>query len=349
MIVRKLLALALIFGLSGVGLVEPGQAQDAKKPAKKIQKRIVLKKDNDNEKDDDLHAKVVEQLEKALKKFEKELGDEKVEQIIKSVEQSLAGKLKHIEMKIEGLDKAKLHDHLKWVEKFSNLGENQIKPHIIQLHGDRKVIGVMLQQEGDSPIKIQKVIEGSAAEKAGIKAGDVVIKVNGKKIESAGSLSDHVQKSDGPVKLEVKREGKNITVKVVPKKVEGGQAFQGILELKDLEGLSIPKIHFAEGDQILELHGEMIKKLSSDKLKDAAGKAHKIIQVKPGDGKKKIEWKIDRAAEDKKILLDRAHNLKKHVEHEIEIKSDLTDSIEQLKKQMKELQAEIQKLKNSKK
>ena len=91
-----------------------------------------------------------------------------------------------------------------------------------------------MQQEGDSPIKIQKVMKGSAAEKAGVKAGDVVIKVNGKKVGDAGSLSDHVQKSDGAVRLEVKRDGKNVTFKVVPKKMEGNHAIHGIGKIEAL-------------------------------------------------------------------------------------------------------------------
>lgn len=69
------------------------------------------------------------------------------------------------------------------------------------------------QQQG---VLITQVREGSAAEDAGLEAGDIVIEVDGKEIDSAAQLRNAVgaQKVGDKLKLTLLREGKKRTIKV---------------------------------------------------------------------------------------------------------------------------------------
>jgi len=65
-------------------------------------------------------------------------------------------------------------------------------------------------------VLVSSVAEGSPAEKAGIKAGDVIVKVNGKAVKDAGDLHSEVARveSGAEATLSVQRDGKALDVKV---------------------------------------------------------------------------------------------------------------------------------------
>ena len=82
-------------------------------------------------------------------------------------------------------------------------------------------------------VVISQVAEGSAASKAGIKPGDIVISVDGRPVTSAAELRNAIglQRVGSKVKLTLIREGKELTVNTAieqPKltKVEGGSINQ---------------------------------------------------------------------------------------------------------------------------
>ncbi|RLD99672.1 MAG: RIP metalloprotease RseP [Aquificota bacterium] len=73
---------------------------------------------------------------------------------------------------------------------------------------------------------VGQVVAGSPAERAGLKAGDFIVSIEGKKIESWGDLAAVVQKNPGkPLKVVVKREGEQVTLTVVPKPQEARTIF----------------------------------------------------------------------------------------------------------------------------
>ena len=65
--------------------------------------------------------------------------------------------------------------------------------------------------------KIEKLTPGGAAEKAGLKAGDVVIAFNGQSISSASELTAAVrlEKANTKATIVVVRGGKEVTINVV--------------------------------------------------------------------------------------------------------------------------------------
>lgn len=83
-------------------------------------------------------------------------------------------------------------------------------------------IGLQVQDtEDESGVKVLKVEPNSAAEKAGVKVGDLITAINADKVTDVSSTLDEMRKnSNNEYNLEIVRDGKPITIKVkVPKKL----------------------------------------------------------------------------------------------------------------------------------
>ncbi|MDZ7957094.1 MAG: HhoA/HhoB/HtrA family serine endopeptidase [Aulosira sp. DedQUE10] len=75
-----------------------------------------------------------------------------------------------------------------------------------------------LSVEEDKGVLVVKVVANSPAAKAGIRAGDVIQKLNGQSVTDAGSIQKAVDNSQigGDVRLELRRNGQNVSVAVQP-------------------------------------------------------------------------------------------------------------------------------------
>lgn len=87
---------------------------------------------------------------------------------------------------------------------------------------------------GQRGVVIAEVQQGSAADKAGLKAGDVVISIDGEVIESAAQLRNEigVRRIDETLKLTLLRDGRSKTVKATlaePEQVEASQSLHKFL------------------------------------------------------------------------------------------------------------------------
>ena len=113
----------------------------------------------------------------------------------------------------------------------SNVGSPQRKPGWRRLTDDlaamvleRKlskfILGVQLEIDDNDRVKLGGVTPGGAAANAGLRPGDVLIKVNGKKLghQPAVSVGAATQTGD-PVELEIERDGvrSKVTVKPTPR------------------------------------------------------------------------------------------------------------------------------------
>ena len=117
-------------------------------------------------------------------------------------------------------------DWEKWGEDF---GKN-FEEHWQNDNADNGAfLGVTTETEGDGA-KVMEVSKGSAAEKAGLKKGDIITKVDEEKITGPDVLSDVIgfKKPKDEVKIKYKRNGKESTVKVTLGSKKGGaHAFGG--------------------------------------------------------------------------------------------------------------------------
>jgi len=83
-------------------------------------------------------------------------------------------------------------------------------------------LGVVLSEESSDGkgVEVKEVFEESPAEKAGIKEGDILVKIDGEKISSANDVRRYLRKleEDKEVSIDLLRDGKEITVQATPDK-----------------------------------------------------------------------------------------------------------------------------------
>lgn len=95
---------------------------------------------------------------------------------------------------------------------------------------------------GRSGLLVTSVTENSPAARAGIKAGDVIVAVDGEKVESSGDLSRAInRKNEGDVTLTIMRDRKERSLSVTPEKREPGaiSISPDILQIEPIE-IEIP-------------------------------------------------------------------------------------------------------------
>ena len=92
-------------------------------------------------------------------------------------------------------------------------------------NSNRPILGVMTENHEDGA-KITTVTKGSAAEKAGLKSGDIINRINDIKVENAKDLTEAVAKfkPEDKVTVRIKRDNKNETVTATLGRRPGGTA-----------------------------------------------------------------------------------------------------------------------------
>ncbi len=152
---------------------------------------------------------------------------------------------------------------------------------------------------------VNQVIEGSAAEKAGIKSGDIIIKLNGKKITSFGELRAKIATlgAGAKVVLTVFRDGKELDLNVTLGKVEelatddvkeistlldgaslANNDDNGVLITTVKERSSAYALGLRKGDVILGVNKKQVKNISDlKKLLNKNKGRLSALQIKRGD------------------------------------------------------------------
>lgn len=73
----------------------------------------------------------------------------------------------------------------------------------------------------DAGVLVGKVLSGSAAEKGGLKVGDLILSIDGSKVSDIGDLSEAIEKQQGKaIDLEVVRDRKPMRIKAVLPKID---------------------------------------------------------------------------------------------------------------------------------
>jgi regulator of sigma E protease len=100
-----------------------------------------------------------------------------------------------------------------------------------------------------TPADVNEVVPGSAAERAGIKSGDVIVAIDGTKIERFEQIQRIVQLSPGrPLEFTIMRDGRQISLDTVPEPVEKVDRF-GNAQRIGMLGISRPT-----GDMVIVRH-----------------------------------------------------------------------------------------------
>lgn len=159
--------------------------------------------------------------------------------------------------------------------------------------GERGVLGVFIYEDDEAPggAKIEKVKPGSAAEKAKLKAGDVVKAMNGEAVKSSADLAKRLKtvKAGATVTFKVDREGFEREVKLTADAAPAAVAqrpYLGIyaVNLSGRPGIEVDEVRsgspaekagLKKGDIVKEVDGKPIRQ------NDELGAA--LSGKKPGD------------------------------------------------------------------
>ena len=133
----------------------------------------------------------------------------------------------------------------------------------------------------DGHIVITQVISDSSAEKAGIKAGDIVVSVNGNKASSVSELRKMLEGDKGDsFKIELERDGKKIETEVKLTEISDDTVSYGVYKKDESVGI-IKVISFAQGTvKDFEAAYEKLKEKGCNKL---------IIDLRNNPGGKESE------------------------------------------------------------
>lgn len=102
-----------------------------------------------------------------------------------------------------------------------NFNTPQMPGNPFYFHNDRPRLGIKIEDTGDgNGAKILNVEQGSVAQKAGLKTGDVITQMNGQKIKNANDVRSQVIQAGNKedYKIQIKRDKKDMNIEVhIPK------------------------------------------------------------------------------------------------------------------------------------
>ena len=123
---------------------------------------------------------------------------------------------------------------------------------VFRMHGSQ--IGVTVRDVEEDDLKrakldasagvvVEDVSEGSPAEKAGIKDGDIITEFDGERVRGVRQFTRLVQETPARRKVQaaVLRDGQRVTISVETRESDGARMFGKLDRLHDMEGL-VPKI-----------------------------------------------------------------------------------------------------------
>lgn len=102
-------------------------------------------------------------------------------------------------------------------ENHYNFRMPQMPGNQFYFHNNRTRLGIKIEDtENGNGAKILNVEQGSAAQKAGLKAGDIITQINGEKIKDANDVRSQIIQSENKndYKIELKRDNKNMNIEV---------------------------------------------------------------------------------------------------------------------------------------
>jgi len=139
---------------------------------------------------------------------------------------------------------------------------------------------------------VEAPIAGGAAEEAGIRSGDIILQVNGVKVNSVAALQEQIglYRPGDRVKLLVNRSGKQEEVVAVLKNKTGTtQLLDKPAEVNSLLGARFRPLGEEELQKYKLPHGVMVEEVTNGKLRNAGVKAGYIITEINGKQVKSID------------------------------------------------------------
>lgn len=99
------------------------------------------------------------------------------------------------------------------------------------LNGEFSGIGISFQKNDNGEYQVTEVFKDSPAEKSGIKAGDIILKVDGKLYKTSEEMSEHIRGKNGTkVELELMRDNKKINASMTREIVKEKTVYSKVMD-----------------------------------------------------------------------------------------------------------------------
>ncbi len=164
-------------------------------------------------------------------------------------------------------------------------------------------LGVVTEKD-NAGVKIIEVVKESAAEKAGLKEGDIITKIDDKKLTTPAELSELMKdyKPKKEIKIYYKRDGKDKTTKatLLERKTEMSRSFNFNGPDKVVRGYAVPKLRpdvqlynngIGSGGTIYNMSSRPRLGLKIQDLEEGSGV--KVLEVEEGSAAEKAGLKKD--------------------------------------------------------
>ncbi len=157
-------------------------------------------------------------------------------------------------------------------------------------------------KNGEQGVLVTNILEGSAAEKAGLLAGDIILEVDGKKTRSTGQLRHLIgsRKINETVKLKVRRNTETLTIAAMigePQTITTANSIHPRLEGATFEassnGVQVTEVSpnspaaysgLREGDIIISANKQKVSDLETFKKAVGSSQSALLLQINRGGG-----------------------------------------------------------------
>ena len=157
----------------------------------------------------------------------------------------------------------------------------------LRARGGRRILGIDTKEDG---VTVSSVSEDSAAERAGLKEGDKIVKLGGKEVKSNEELVKLIQEAEQKTALLVLRAGQEVELKVAWDRQAGFRTGEdGLTVSRVVDNTPASKAGLKVDDKVLKVDGKEVADFNA-------------IRAALRDGPKKIKIRIRRA--DKEMDLD---------------------------------------------
>jgi S1-C subfamily serine protease len=131
-------------------------------------------------------------------------------------------------------------------------------------------------------VYVDNVVEGSSADKAGIKPGDVILSINGNNVNSASELQEQIgrYRPNDKVDILINRENKKKQISATLRNMEGNGNLVKKAEISNMLGATLNEVPAALKSKLGIKGGVQVQELSSGKFKSAGiQKGFIILQI----------------------------------------------------------------------
>ena len=209
----------------------------------------------------------------------------------------------------------------------SGLAVENITPQLGEFFGVKSGNGVL----------IRSVEKGSRAEKAGFRAGDVVVKVNEQPVHDASDFTHALRSKDGnSVAVGIVREKKEQTLTLtLPERKESGELIQEDLNLDALDDLEIPDVDVNLDGNLADIQAQIAKLQPQIELavRESNKQTKECLQQQMEELKREM---TERSQELREQMRDKQEQLREQQEQQEQLREQEQEQQQQLREQQQE-------------